>query len=85
MWLTTQLEAFDFTVSDNVPFKSGYITTHYGKHPDISALQLDIRYNKYIDTREFGEEELRQFNSVLFTESQNKMKYLAQQLLKELS
>lgn len=85
MWLTTQLEALGFTVSDNVPFKSGYINTHYGKHPDISTLQLDIRYNKYIDTREFGEEELRQFNPVLFTESQNKMKYLAQQLLKELS
>lgn len=73
-WLTNELHRKNYTVSDNFPFTGGHITKYYGRQSNIHALQLEIRYNNYIENREFTEEELTTYNSELFATAQNDLK-----------
>lgn len=67
------LENQDFKVIENIPFSGGYITSHYGKQERCEAIQIELWYQKYIDKREFGNEELPIINSKLFKETKQKM------------
>lgn len=52
-WLTAQLEGSfrkqGLTVVRNHPYKGGYITDHYGKLPDVAALQVEMPWRLYMD------------------------------------
>ena len=78
LWLTNKLFEHNYTVSDNFPFTGGKITKHYGKNPHINSMQIEIRYNKYIEDRDFIEEELTGFNEDLFNDAQENLKLLVQ-------
>lgn len=52
-WLTnaadTAYRAQGFKVVRNKPYKGGYITDHYGKMPDVEALQIEMTERVYMD------------------------------------
>lgn len=64
-----------FSISENKPFRGGYITKHYGTAfgNSVESIQMEIRYAKYIEERYFGEEELFSWNEKLFSETQNNL------------
>ena len=64
-----------FTISDNIPYKGGYITKKYGLcNSKCESIQIELSYKKYIDNREFNEEELPQVNKYLMEETKNKLR-----------
>ncbi|WP_438733394.1 N-formylglutamate amidohydrolase [Enterococcus sp. AZ128] len=81
--LTRALEAAGYSVSNNHPFCGGFITQHYGQQAGVEALQLEIRYNQYIDQRSFGEEELTDYDPELFLSAQTKLKNIFETCLNE--
>ena len=64
----------DFLVSDNLPYKGGYIVRKYGTYKNCEAIQIEISYKSYIDNREFMEEELPKINQHLMSNCQEKLK-----------
>ena len=52
-WLTTHVEdsfkRCGLRVLRNNPYKGGYITDHYGKLPDVEALQVEMVWRLYMD------------------------------------
>ena len=52
-WLTTAVEnafrAVGCKVVRNDPYKGGYITDHYGKLPQVAALQVEMCWRLYMD------------------------------------
>lgn len=52
-WLTALVEGGfhqrGFKVVRNNPYKGGYITDHYGKLPEVAALQLEMAWRLYMD------------------------------------
>jgi len=72
-FLTSHFEQKGYTVSDNHPFGGGYITQHYGKNPQVEAIQIELAYHMYIENRYFGEEELDGVDVGLFTTAKNSL------------
>ncbi|MBO0451485.1 N-formylglutamate amidohydrolase [Candidatus Enterococcus murrayae] len=75
------LEKEGYSVSNNHPFSGGFITRHYGQQAEVAALQLEIRYNRYIEQRSFGEEELTGCEPKLFFEAQARLQRIFEDLL----
>lgn len=75
------LENQDFKVTENRPFSGGYITSHYGKQKRCEVTQIELWYQKYIDKREFGNEELPVINRKLFKETKQKMYFFFLELI----
>jgi len=52
-WLTAEVEGScrraGLKVVRNDPYKGGYITDHYGKLPDVAALQVEMCWRLYMD------------------------------------
>ena len=52
-WLTAFMEkrfqAAGLRVVRNNPYKGGYITEHYGRLPEVAALQVEMRWGLYMD------------------------------------
>ena len=64
-----------FVVSDNVPYKGGYITKKYGHfNGKCESIQIELSYRKYIDDREFDEEELPKINEIIMNSCQSRLK-----------
>lgn len=72
--LADLLNQFNYSVSNNYPFAGGYITKHYGNKDGVEAIQLEIRYKKYIENRAFFEEEVTDYNPCLFKNIQSDLK-----------
>lgn len=83
--VTSLLEAEDYAVSNNQPFRGGFITKFYGDQPHIEALQLEIRYQEYIEARSFGEEVLTKYNPALFHCAQRRLEKVFEKLLESIS
>lgn len=77
-WLINELKQRKYTVSDNFPFTGGHITKHYGSNDNIHTLHVEIRYNRYIDDREFKEEELTSYNIELFKAAQHDLRQITE-------
>lgn len=63
-----------FIVSDNIPYKGGYIVKKYGTYKNCESIQIEISYKSYIDNRDFIEEELPKINQHLMSDCQEKLK-----------
>ena len=52
-WLTASVErsfrGAGYKVVRNQPYKGGYITDHYGKSPQVAALQVEMAWRLYMD------------------------------------
>ena len=63
-----------FKVQNNIPYSGGYITKYYGnKIKDCEAIQLELSYQSYIDSRSFNEEEFPNIDTELFKKTQMRM------------
>jgi formiminoglutamase len=64
-----------FKVSENIPFSGGYITEKYGTifNDKVESIQIEIRYNEYIEDRYYGEEELSNWNVETFNYAKSKL------------
>lgn len=78
--LSQALEETGYSVSNNYPFRGGFITRYYGNQVGIEALQLEIRYNQYIEKRSFGEEELTEYDPELFYQAQKRLEVVFEML-----
>lgn len=83
--LTVFLKEAGYSVSNNHPFRGGFITRHFSELSGIEALQLEIRYNQYIEKRSFGEEVLTKYDSELFSKAQEHLAMVFRKLFTELS
>ena len=63
-----------FIVSDNIPYKGGYIVRKYGAYENCESIQIELSYKSYIENREFIEEELPKINQHLMSDCQKKLK-----------
>lgn len=77
LWLTDKLFQYNYTVSDNFPFTGGKITKHFGKDIHVKSMQVEIRYNKYIEDKDFGEEVLVSFDQEVFDKVKLNLKTIA--------
>ncbi|WP_253295915.1 N-formylglutamate amidohydrolase [Enterococcus raffinosus] len=82
--LTVFLEEAGYSVSNNHPFCGGFITRHFSELPKMETLQLEIRYNQYIEDRSFGEEVLTRYDSELFSKAQERLETVFEKLLVKL-
>lgn len=78
--LSQALEETGYSVSNNYPFRGGFITRYFGNQVGIEALQLEIRYNQYIEKRSFGEEELTEYDPELFYQAQKRLEVVFEML-----
>lgn len=78
--LSQLLEETGYSVSNNYPFRGGFITRYYGNQVGVEALQLEIRYNQYIEKRSFGEEELTEYDPELFYQAQKRLEAVFEKL-----
>ena len=74
--LSAACAAHDFTVENNCPFRGGDITRYYGHQPNITAIQIELRYDQYIDQRSFREEVLTRHQTDLFCKAQDRLRFL---------
>lgn len=58
---------------DEIGFRGGYITYHYSSIENVEAIQIEIRYTKYIENRYFDEEFMPKINYELFKDTQNRL------------
>ena len=64
-----------FAVSDNHPYKGGFITRKYGScNGKCESIQIELSYNSYIDRREFVEEEFPIINQELMDSCKKRLK-----------
>lgn len=78
-----QLQQSGFSVSENRPFKGGYITKYYGTvfGEKVESVQLELRYHQYIDDRYFGEEELCEWKEPVFASARERLSRAFQEIL----
>ena len=63
-----------FKVQNNIPYSGGYITKYYGNEIKYcEAIQLELSYQSYIDSRNFNEEEFPNIDTELFKKTQMRM------------
>ena len=68
------LKKENFIIQDNTPFPGGFIVQeHGGRLNSCEALQIELNYKTYINTRNFGNEEFPQINYEIFDNTKNKM------------
>jgi len=73
--IKSEFEKNGFRVAANMPYKGGYIIKHYKEQfHNCEALQIELWYGAYIDSREFGEEYQPKINEDLFINAQARIK-----------
>ena len=75
------LESLNFKVRLNNPYSGGYIIRKYANNK-VETLQLELSYKKYIDNRNFVNEEFPKINKKLFTETQKKLRNFFVKMIK---
>lgn len=80
-FIKNNLEKCGFIVSDNFPYKGGFISRNYReKFNDCETLQIELYYRTYIDNREFVEEYKPKINEKIFYNTQSKIKRLFEKM-----
>lgn len=64
-----------FCINENTPFRGGYITRKYGiSNGKCESIQIELSYKKYIDNRQFMEEESPKVNELIMNICKDKLK-----------
>lgn len=74
------LESIGFQIALNTPYSGGYIIKEYSSNT-VETVQIELNYQKYIDQKNFGKEELPNINEPLFLETQGMLKIFFIQLI----
>ena len=78
-FITTVESAFssqDYQVVRNKVFNGGYITQHYGKMPHVETLQIEIRYNVYLENKQLEQTAIPCWNTQKFYQAKSNLKNL---------
>ena len=81
MFIKETLESLNFKVGLNNPYSGGYIIKKYANNK-VETLQLELSYKKYIDNRNFVNEEFPNINKKLFIETQKKLRNFFVKMIK---
>jgi len=75
-FLTTTVEsafsAGGYQVARNHVFNGGYITRHYGKMPQVEALQIEVRYHTYLNADHLDQEVVPEWQVPEFEQAKSK-------------
>ncbi len=74
-----------YQVVRNKVFTGGYITQHYGNIPQVEALQIEIRYPVYLNSEELEHQVIPNWNSLEFSDAQQKFESVFRQIVAEIS
>lgn len=77
-------EGFNVKV-DEKGLRGGYIVSQYSTIDGVEAIQIELRYTKYIENRFFGEEELINKNNILFNNTKDRLKRAFEKINKKLN
>ena len=81
-FIKNELKKEGFSISENKPYRGGYITRHYSeKFKNLETLQIELWYGAYIYNREFGEEYQPQIDGQTFNYAKEKMKRVFKSLV----
>ncbi|WP_232365241.1 N-formylglutamate amidohydrolase [Lentilactobacillus fungorum] len=83
-YFQTLFQSQSYRVDNNFPFRGGYITRYYGDQPGIQALQIELRYNQYIQKRYFGEEMIDSWEPSVFNDAKQRLEFIFQKLAADL-
>lgn len=79
--IKNKLENEGFSISENIPYRGGYITRHYNeKYRNVETLQIELYYGCYIERREFGEEYHPAIDEEVFNAAKERMKKVFENL-----
>lgn len=69
-----------YQVVRNKVFSGGYITQHYGKLPQVEALQVEIRYHTYLDPSQLDQDFVPDWNVPEFYQAKSKLEAVFKQI-----
>ena len=79
-FLTTTVEsafsAEGYHVARNHVFNGGYITRHYGKMPQVEALQIEVRYPTYLNSDHLDQEVVPDWQVPEFAQAKSKFELI---------
>lgn len=58
-----------YQVVRNKVFNGGHITQHYGKQPQVEALQIEVRYSTYLEATQLGKAAVPDWNTPEFDQA----------------
>jgi N-formylglutamate deformylase len=73
-----------FNVTRNEVWTGGHITRYYGNTDSVESLQIELWFPSYLDGRDFGEEEVPQWDSEKFREAKERLRRVFADVIKEL-
>jgi N-formylglutamate deformylase len=65
----------------NKVFRGGYITQHYGQHPSVEALQIEVRYPVYLETNQLDQAFVPDWNVPKLDIASHKFKLIMRQVI----
>lgn len=74
-----------YQVVNNKVFTGGHITRHYGKQPQIEALQIELRYPTYLPDDQLDIDTIPQWQGPKFLAAQTKLKSIFTKLTNRLA
>lgn len=81
----TCLEKVGYTVGINKPMTGGKVLRKYhNKDKRVECMIFELKFSKYIEDREIGEEAVLKYNSELFNNSKQKLKKAFEEYLSNL-
>ncbi|MEL6882510.1 MAG: N-formylglutamate amidohydrolase [Cyanobacteria bacterium J06607_10] len=75
----------NYQVVKNKVFTGGYITQHYGKQPNVEALQVELHYPTYLPDDQLDIEAIPKWHSPKFSAAQAKLEAVFTQLTSKLT
>lgn len=74
----------NFTVEIDVQgLRGGFITKRYSEIENVEAIQIEMRYSTYLESREFGKEVVRAFDSALFDSTKQRLINVFNRIIKQ--
>lgn len=74
----------DFDVVQNKVFTGGHITRHYSKNPGIQAIQIELRYELYLEEDALKENSVPTWQGTRFDQVQNRLRAVFESLCTQL-
>ena len=78
------LTAQQYQVVRNKVFTGGHITRHYGEHPNVEALQIELRYTNYLPDNQLEIAAIPQWQGEKFVQAKGRLRQAFNQIVEEI-